>query len=178
MTFRYTFLLTLDESQRQQRRQLLAYYATVAQISFLAILIAIRIYFVLSWLENKWLSGGKDARPSSPYVKHNRLAVSTSWSVRVRRYWQRWQWWLGEPILVGWGTMGEWLVGGIWMAWLLLLSYLHTAPGNAFWNEIISAWLTIPQTTYTWPNDLVSLGHRNCLSIIFWLWNRLVHRSN
>jgi hypothetical protein len=131
MAFGYSFTLTLDDSQRQHRRQLLDYYATVAQISFLAVLVAIRIYFALSWLENKLLSGGKDARPGSPYVKHKRLVVSTSWSVRARRYWQRCRWWLGEPILMGWGTMGEWLAGGFWMAWLLHLSYSHTAPGNA-----------------------------------------------
>lgn len=138
MIFRFSFTLTLDESQQQQRRQLLAYYATVAQISFLAVLVAIRIYLALSWLENKWFSGGKDARPGSPHVKYNRLAVSTSWSVRARRYWQRWRWWLGEPILMGWGTIGEWLAGGAWLAWLLLLSYLQTAPGNPLWNERMS----------------------------------------
>ena len=131
MAFGYSFILTLDESQQQQRRQLLAYYATVAQISFLVVLVAIQIYFAFLWLESRLLSDGKHAIPGSPYIKHKRLAVSTSWSVRVRRYWQRWRWWLGEPVLVGWGTIGEWLAGGVWMTLLLLLSYLHTAPGNA-----------------------------------------------
>ena len=139
MAFGYSFLLTLDESQRQQRRQLLTYYATVAQISFLAVLVTIRIYFALSWLEHKWLSGGQDARPGSPYVKHMRLASSTSWSARTRRYWQRWRWWFGEPISMGWGTTGEWLTGGVWMAWLLLLSCVHTAPGNVLWIEKMSS---------------------------------------
>lgn len=130
MALGYSFMSTLDESQREQRRQLLDYYATVAQISFLAVLVAIRIYFTLSWLENKWLSGREDARPSSPYVKHKRLALSASWSIRARGYWQRWRWWLGEPVSIGWGTTGEWLAGGVWMAWLLFLCCVNTAPGK------------------------------------------------
>jgi len=135
MAFGYSFTLSLDNSQKQQRRQSLERYALIAQISLLAVLVAIRIYFVLSWFGNRWMSGGEDARPSSRHVKYDRLTLSTSWLEIVRRYWRRWRWWLGEPVMVGWGTTGEWLAGGVWMAWLLLLSYLQTVPGKAFQIE-------------------------------------------
>lgn len=119
----------LDDGQKHRRRQLLDHYALVAQISFLSVLVLIRVYFFLSWLGRKWSTGDEETRPSSPYIKHERLESSYPLIVRIRKSWGQWQWWCGEPLIRGWGTKGEWLIGGVWMLWLLFLCYLQTAPG-------------------------------------------------
>ena len=130
MAFGYAFV-DLDTDQKNRRRELLDHYALVAQISFLAILVLIRVYYLLSWLGRQCSSADEEATPSSPYVKHERIVSSSTWATKIRKSWDQWSWWCGEPLINGWGTKGGWLLGGVWLLWLLLLSFLQTAPGKS-----------------------------------------------
>lgn len=128
MAFGYAFV-DLNEAQKIRRRELLSLYPLIAQLSVLVVLAGVQLYFFASWATRKFYTGDEESRPSSPYVKHSRNEGRSRVIGRARKGWTLWTWWLGERaeiFSVDFGSNGEWVCGGIWMAWMLLLSFKDT----------------------------------------------------
>ena len=141
MGWPYRFLPNLTEEQKDQRRVLLDTYAFRAQISVLAPLLLVQIYFLLTWILRKRLRGYEDGTPSSPRGKELR-GSSGKWLRDVESTFARVKWWGGEESKVfgvgmG-GRKGEVLGAGVWMAWLLVLCFVQTGDGmeaSTFWSR-------------------------------------------
>lgn len=131
MGFIYSFV-TLDDDQLQCRRQLLDFYASVAQFSALIPLFALYLSYHVPSLSKKlsssWPSQQQKER-QSPRVSRFSSPKSSPWAVR----WRRLNWYLGDDIVegwYGWGTKREWAVAGVWTLWLLVLAFSSTGDGT------------------------------------------------
>ncbi|KAF2183170.1 hypothetical protein K469DRAFT_711125 [Zopfia rhizophila CBS 207.26] len=127
MTFGYEFV-TLEKPQRHERRLALDFYAQIAQWSVLVVFALFQLSFFLSWLAKQGL---EYERPRSPSF-NKRGDGKWTWLKNSRQGVERLSWWMKRPVFPNWGTRGEWIFGGIWMAWLLYLcingtgnDYLH-----------------------------------------------------
>ena len=131
MGWPYHFI-DLTGAQKQERRELLDRYATLAQVSVLAPLLVIQCYFFLSWLSRR----GQDAKPpASPWRKGERLGHRIG-IASMGLMWRRFGWWCGEPVEMGSGAFylglrGEVLAAAGWLAWLLSLCFLQTGKGES-----------------------------------------------
>ncbi|KXL50636.1 hypothetical protein M433DRAFT_545724 [Acidomyces richmondensis BFW] len=118
----------LTEEQKDERRHLLDFYASLAQISIFFPLSILQIYFFLCWIRGR--RHIVVPAPSSPSAKEQRR-VTTWVSLRnAHLLFQRWMWWCGDAAsCFGFGlggTNGTWLLAATWLAWLLLLCFRQT----------------------------------------------------
>lgn len=127
--FGYSFA-GLTPAQVQTRREALDFHALAAQVSILAIVAAIQIYHGASWVSRRFGEGDEESRPSSPYLKaeleNEKLGVKSKARILSAKI----RWWMGDDIGGGWGTKGEWVLGGIWLGWLLILCFRDTGNGT------------------------------------------------
>ncbi|KAF4631316.1 hypothetical protein G7Y89_g6817 [Cudoniella acicularis] len=123
-------LVDLTEAQKHQRRIFLDRYGLYAQLSALVPVLGYLLFRLGAWVlrERRRAQVQYDAIPSSPRLKHARLASTESLAKR----WRTAAWWLDEELVEGWGLRKHWIIGGIWMSWLLFLcvhqtgdDYLH-----------------------------------------------------
>ncbi|KAH8661459.1 ferric reductase NAD binding domain-containing protein [Tricladium varicosporioides] len=123
-------LVDLNEAQKHQRRILLDQYGVFAQLSALVPVIGFLLYRFGKWVgkERKRAGVKYDTVPSSPRAKHARLASAGGVVKNVRAG----TWWLNGEIREGWGERKFWIIGVVWMGWLLFLcthktgdDYLH-----------------------------------------------------
>lgn len=124
----------LTEEQKDERRHLLDFYASLAQISIFFPLSILQIYFFLCWIRGR--RHIVVPAPSSPSAKEQRR-VTTWVSLRnAHLLFQRWMWWCGDAAsCFGFGlggTNGTWLLAATWLAWLLLLCFRQTGGGREF----------------------------------------------
>ncbi|KAL2163470.1 hypothetical protein VTH06DRAFT_5528 [Thermothelomyces fergusii] len=118
--------IDLSPDEKLARRQTLNKYALYAQVSALIPVAVI----LLSRLVGRALSAGLSRRqyaavPSSPVQKQQRTSRAGTWTARARRA----RWWLGEDVVLFGMVLGQrdqWLVGALWLTWLLLLCVLRT----------------------------------------------------
>lgn len=124
--------LDLTADQKHQRRYLLDWYGSLAQISIFAPLLVLQCFFLIAWLNRKWGGQGQQETPSSPHVKRERLNGNQR-TRNVRTTAHRLLWWPGNSLdLAGHhlGTKGEVLAAVLWTAWLLLLCIVQTGDGK------------------------------------------------
>jgi hypothetical protein len=126
MVLGYDFV-TLDDTEKSQRRLLLNHYAFVAQSSALIIpaLCLFRLLFskaTRNSLDNE--------RPRSPSF-NKQLVGKETWSSKARQRRDRSVWWMKRDVAPDWGTRGQWVGAGIWMTWLLYLCVVNTGNGRA-----------------------------------------------
>jgi len=117
----------LNDAQKTDRRRLLNYYGTLAQLSALAPLLLLQCYFAAKWLNRRWQTDG--GVPGSPRAK---LERSMGFSNDAKATLRKLQWWSSSRCAVlGFhlGTSGEVIAAGGWTAWLLLLCFLQTDDG-------------------------------------------------
>jgi hypothetical protein len=126
--FGYSFV-NLTKEQVDARRLALDHYALVAQLSFIAILAGIQIYYLSSWLTGRCGEGDEERTPSSPYLKAEIESEKISWKRKARKSSTKLRWWMGDELAKGWGRRGEWTCGAFWMAWLLVLCIKDTGEG-------------------------------------------------
>ena len=125
MVFGYDFV-TLDDSQKSQRRSLLNHYAFVAQLSVLIIPASclLRLFFA-----NVARFGRNNGRPRSPSF-NKQPDGKEPWFSKARQYRDQSVWWMKKDVIHSCGTRGEWLGAGIWTTWLLYLCIINTGDGN------------------------------------------------
>ncbi|KAK4192196.1 Ferric/cupric reductase transmembrane component 2 [Podospora australis] len=118
----------LSEPEKQVRRATLAKYALAAELSDLFPAAIILLFWLGKWVfkSREETSGGYAAIPSSPLKKKKRQdGGGAALDVRLRKV----KWWLGEDVVVSGSVLGQrdqWIVGLIWLTWLLVLSVLET----------------------------------------------------
>ncbi|KAK0721477.1 hypothetical protein B0T21DRAFT_414659 [Apiosordaria backusii] len=127
--FTYRFIEGLTEAEKQARRRALNNYGLAAQLSDLLPVVLILLYRLTKWVVRERVDGSSNgeyaAVPSSPVMKRKREEGVRSWSARKRRL----QWWLGEDVEVGghvYGQRDQWIVGTVWLLWLVTLSFMET----------------------------------------------------
>ncbi|KAI0008233.1 metalloreductase Fre8 [Xylariaceae sp. FL0662B] len=129
MGWPYEFL-TLNQAEKQARRQSLGRYAVYAQVSAIAPIFVFLLYRLGSWLvgtaiPRRGTYSAVPTVPDSPVLKQRRQSVAGSWASAVRKV----AWWLGDDILFlgqSWGQRDEMIVGIGWATWLILLCVLGT----------------------------------------------------
>ncbi|KAF2477001.1 uncharacterized protein BDR25DRAFT_276648 [Lindgomyces ingoldianus] len=122
MVFGYEFV-DLDHDQKHARRVLLEWYPLMAQLSALVVLALFVCGGILSFLARQGLDY---ERPRSPSFSKRAEGKST-WLKKSCQGSIKLSWWMKKPVAASWGTRGEWIGGGIWMAWLLYLSSAQTS---------------------------------------------------
>ncbi|KAF2101843.1 hypothetical protein NA57DRAFT_64528 [Rhizodiscina lignyota] len=126
MAFGYAFL-DLTKEDKLDRRHLLDLYASIAQISAVAILVLLQLRFIASWALTRFAVAPDSEMPSSPYLKAEKQnRHSLSFLRRFSLFSRQVQWWMGEEVIRGWGTRGEWVGGALWTLWLLFLCVNQT----------------------------------------------------
>ena len=130
MAFPYHFV-SLTEDQNERRRYLLDSYGQFAQLSVLLLPLIYQLSLGVSLLLKRLgrSSGYQSLKEhQSPVVNRTqgKRSIPISWS------WRRVSWYLDDEIAPRWETRKEWLMAGLWAAWLLLLvvkdtgdDYLH-----------------------------------------------------
>ncbi|KAL9610686.1 MAG: hypothetical protein Q9167_004634 [Letrouitia subvulpina] len=140
--FTYHFV-SLDQEQLLRRRELLDGYGQFAQLSALVPLFTIILLRFFIFLEEKY--SFSDLRKSrkehaSPVVTRfaetAAAARKQGWSEVV---WGRVQWWLDDEVVSGWGTWREWVVGGSWAVWLMVLAMRDTGDGMSDFISLLDA---------------------------------------
>ncbi|EKD15004.1 uncharacterized protein L3040_003798 [Drepanopeziza brunnea f. sp. 'multigermtubi'] len=115
-------IISLTESQVQERRVLLDRYGVYAQLSALVPVIFYQLYRLAVWVSLVRRRSKDSVLPSSPDLKVRRGGTE---GVLVRK-WRATKWWLGGEVAEGWGSRGHWVAGGAWATWLLLLCVRET----------------------------------------------------
>ena len=119
--------VTLNAEQSARRRLLLDRYGQIAQLSALIPLLALPTLLALR-LASKKIStfvGPVEKEHQSPQVSR----FPKTFKQPSNAWWGRLQWALDEEVVEGWGTSREWLIGGSWMLWLLVLIVKDTGDG-------------------------------------------------
>ena len=129
MGWPYEFV-TLNDEQKHLRRQSLDFYAAIAHYSLIVPLVAVILTKLLRiGLRN--LPGAQDDGglyqrvPGSPIVKAHRGRVGSGLAVT----WRKFAWWMGDDVVLFgqvWGQRDEWVLGSVWLLWLLTLSVVGT----------------------------------------------------
>jgi len=130
--------LDLNHEQKLERRRLLDLYGSLAQVSALIPLVLLQIYFVATWLRQRWLRKyGADAVPSSPQLKKQRSDAFNRPLAKLQSFWQVTLWWTSDTVDIFGSRMtkGEMLSGLVWTAWLIFLSCVQTQ-GGTFWPRL------------------------------------------
>lgn len=116
--------MDLSDEQKDRRRQLLDRYALIAQLTMLIPLLITQLSFLFKRL---WAPGSGRVKkergsplPANPPSRRICPCLVTGRKVA---------WWLDGPIARGWGTRREWIVAGLWAAWLLVLVVKDTGDG-------------------------------------------------
>jgi hypothetical protein len=123
--FGYQFL-SLTPEQVAERRINLDYYANLAQISQLLVLILILIVrFGLNALA-KPIS----IKPTSPQLKYIFNLEQQDWKIQTTRAIKGILWSLGNEIVPDYGTIGQWTAAIAWSLWLAFLCIHGTSPGE------------------------------------------------
>lgn len=134
MGWPYEFI-TLTDEEKHARRESLHFHAAVAHYSFVAPIAAL-VLFRLVQLAIGRFSGGRDNDgagayqrvPGSPIVKARNGDLSGGLAVS----WRKLTWWMSDDVLIFgqvWGQRDEWVLGSIWMLWLLTLCVVGTGKG-------------------------------------------------
>lgn len=122
----------LTHEQKLMRRELLDYYAVVAQASVLIPLLVISSLRLYKILHARLQNGTASQIPSSPYVKAAKSHYKYSYA-GIKDVWQRFQWNCGDSLRL-WrfdvGTKGEILAAVVFTAWLLVLTFVQTGDGR------------------------------------------------
>ncbi|KAK3689876.1 ferric reductase like transmembrane component-domain-containing protein [Podospora appendiculata] len=122
MAWPYHFL-DLSEEEKHSRRLALDQYASYAQLSALLPVAVVLLYRAAWALQSR--KGAYAAIPNSPSLKAQRRGGLAAWRSRIRIL----KWWLGGDVLMFggvWGQRDQWIVGALWLFWLLLLCILDT----------------------------------------------------
>lgn len=127
MAWPYAFL-DLSDAQKPQRRQLLDWYGSAAQLSVVFPLLALQAYFLVVRIQTRRKDANGIEEPSSPRVKEAKATVGP-W----RRRWTQAGWWMDGEVMLGGdvvGTRGQ-VVGAVaWIVWLGYLSFAQTGQGG------------------------------------------------
>lgn len=128
-------LVDLSSSQKHERRVLLNRYGVYAQLSPLVPILVYRLYRLAVWvyLERRRAKAPYDAVPSSPRLKHAKLARSGA----LRRRWRSAVWWLDGEVREGWGERRLWVLGMIWALWMGVLCVRETGDGMFVLHTIV-----------------------------------------
>ncbi|KAI7308602.1 hypothetical protein KC315_g13286 [Hortaea werneckii] len=122
----------LTTEQKAQRRDLLDWYGLVAQLSVLAPLLALQLYFFAIWTKKRWENANELETPSSPYAKARGEGTSKDTLSSMRRIqsgFSRFVWWSGDSVdVLGYhlGAKGDVLLAACWACWLLFLCFPQT----------------------------------------------------
>ncbi|KAJ5716452.1 hypothetical protein N7493_008363 [Penicillium malachiteum] len=127
MTWPWLFV-SLDSSQKQHRREVLAQFAFISQVSISIPIGIYQLYRIAAWILSK--RKNRD-------VAYTALEGSLDTKVVVRssgitRRWRSVQWWLNGEIASGWGLRKRWIAAILWFSWLLFLSTFKT--GNDYFH--------------------------------------------
>lgn len=122
MVFGYEFV-DLNDEQKAERRYLLEYYPFVAQVSVIGVVIA----FWCGIAIRKLAKG-----VPNPRKKHVEPEPGENAPGKIAQSVARLEWWMGKPVVKGWGTRSEWVCGGLWTVWLLYLSAVQTGNGKSW----------------------------------------------
>ncbi|KAG9674313.1 hypothetical protein KCU99_g7646, partial [Aureobasidium melanogenum] len=121
--------LDLNHDQKLERRRLLDLYGALAQVSALLPLAFLQLYFLVIWLQRRWLrKHDADAVPSSPHLKKQQLDAFNESAAGFQSFRNKAIWWMGDTFDI-WGsrvTNGEIVAGVVWTAWLIFLSCIQT----------------------------------------------------
>jgi hypothetical protein len=129
--FGYSFI-DLSEAQKHARRELLDLNAAAAQVSIGIVLALIQICYLAIWVNSRFGKGDEEGRPSSPYAKHEEEVKRGFMKARVKNAWKTLLWWMGDEVGGGMGRKGDWVLGGLWLGWLLCLCIIGTGEGEFF----------------------------------------------
>ncbi|TDZ34957.1 putative metalloreductase AIM14 [Colletotrichum spinosum] len=125
MSWPYKFL-DLSREEVQLRREVLDRYGSYGQFSALAPIIIAILIRLFSYLSQRFQASARyNAVPNSPVLKKRRQGFVGNLGENVRKI----KWWLGDDVyFMGqhWGQKDQWVFGGAWFAWLLVLSVLET----------------------------------------------------
>lgn len=126
----YEFI-TLDDAQKQARRESLDRHAAIAQFSAAVPIAVILLYRLGSWLATRSSSqrGAYAAVPGSPVLKQKRLSAAGSWTSTFRAI----GWWFGDDVVFlgqNWGQRDQMIAGAGWFLWLVFLCFNDT--GNDY----------------------------------------------
>lgn len=130
MGWPYEFV-TLTDEEKHLRRQSLELHGAIAHYSLIAPLLALTLFKVLRLAVSRFSSAEGVAYqqvPGSPILKAQRGRVADNLAVR----WRKFTWWMGDDVhFFGqvWGQRDEWVLGSVWMLWLLTLSVVGTGKG-------------------------------------------------
>jgi len=126
----------LTEEQRDQRRHLLDFHASLAQISIFIPLAVLQFYFFARWIHGR--SQNAVPPPGSPSMKEQQRKRTWASLRNAHLLFRRWIWWCGDAAsCFGYGlgsTNGTWLLASTWLAWLLLLCFRQTGEGTKSMN--------------------------------------------
>ncbi|KAH0404722.1 hypothetical protein KCU89_g842, partial [Aureobasidium melanogenum] len=121
--------LDLNHDQKLERRRLLDLYGALAQVSALLPLAFLQLYFLVIWLQRRWLrKHDADAIPSSPHLKKQQSDAFNESAAGFQSFRNKAIWWMGDTFDI-WGsrvTNGEIVAGVVWTAWLIFLSCIQT----------------------------------------------------
>jgi hypothetical protein len=159
--FGYSFI-DLTDAQKHARRDSLDLHAATAQVSIGITLALIQIYFLGAWVSGRFGKSDEEGRPSSPYAKHEEEVSQGYLNARLKVGWRRCIWWMGEEVGTGLGRKGEWVLGGVWLSWLLVLCVSGTGEGEFYVSFLLLF------TWWSWmPFFLPSLKvHLQCRSFV------------
>ena len=134
MAWPYEFITLTDEEKHLRRLSLdqyasLAHWSAFAPIPLILLLqLAKRVVRVISRRARD--DGGEYQQvPGSPLAKARHMAASGELAAR----WRRFIWWMGDDIFFFGehrGQRDEWVLGAVWMAWLLALCVVGTGRGK------------------------------------------------
>lgn len=132
MGWPYAFI-DLSDEEKAIRRQSLDFYAAVAHYSALIPILAVLLSHLIQRAVQSRRKGANGADyqqlPHSPVVKAARLSGRDG----IGAVWRRLQWWMGDDVYFAgghWGQKDQWVIGSIWMVWLLVLCVLGTGRGQ------------------------------------------------
>lgn len=129
----YEFI-TLDDHQKELRRQSLDHYASLAHWSAFSPIAAYLTFKLVQRILSKRIrpnshGGGTYQRvPGSPLAKAKQMTASGELATK----WAKWKWWMADELFVLGeyrGKRDEWLLGAAWFLWLLGLCVVGTGNG-------------------------------------------------
>ncbi|KAK6592563.1 ferric reductase like transmembrane component [Botrytis cinerea] len=102
--------------EKIQNRILLDRYGLYAQLSIFIPVVLYNVYRLAIWVysERQRSKVDYDALPSSPTSKKKRASRSAEGKRKIRSV----VWWLGGEVAPGRGERGQWILAGLWGAWL------------------------------------------------------------
>jgi len=130
--FGYRFI-NLTPEEHTERRVRLDQYANLAQFSQAFVLLVLLVVRAVLYGLKLPAQQPLEDRPSSPQRKYLVENGRWQWTPSLLRAVRQVQWKLGNEIFPGYGTVGQWLGGALWSAWLAFLTIANTAPGKLSW---------------------------------------------